>query len=156
MFIGRTDTESETPVLWPPDSKNWLLGKDPDAGKIWGQEEKGTTKDDTVGWHHWLNGYEFEQAPEVSDGQGTWCTAVHGSQSQTRLSNWTELINCYRKPPHGKAGSNEHRNGSGLGGNMVILVIQDIHVKRDYIRDLQRLCSLSWVSNIPGFPCLVY
>ena len=60
IFIGRTDAEAETPILWPPDVKNWLTGKDPDAGKDWGQEEKGTTEDEMVGWHHWLNGHEFE------------------------------------------------------------------------------------------------
>ena len=60
IFIGRTDAETETPVLWPPDVKNWLIGKYPDAGKDWGQEEKGTTEDKMVGWHQWLNGHEFE------------------------------------------------------------------------------------------------
>ena len=60
VFIGGTDVEAETPVLWPPDVKSWLIWKDPDAGKDWGQEEKGTTEDEMVGWLHWLNGYEFE------------------------------------------------------------------------------------------------
>ena len=60
IFIGRTDGEAETPVLWPPDVKNWLIWKDPDARKDWRQEEKGTTEDEMVGWHHWLNGHEFE------------------------------------------------------------------------------------------------
>ena len=60
LFIGRADAEAETPVLWPPDVKNWLIGKDPDAGKDWRWEEKGTTEDEMVGWHHWLNGHEFE------------------------------------------------------------------------------------------------
>ena len=79
IFIGRTDPEVETPILWPPDAKNWFTGKDPDAGKDWRQEEKGMTEDETVGWHHWLNGHEFEQAPGVGDGQGglvccsSWC-----------------------------------------------------------------------------------
>ena len=59
IFIGRTDAEAETPILWPPDVKNWLIGKDPDAGKDWSQEEKGTTEDEMVGWHHWLSGHEF-------------------------------------------------------------------------------------------------
>ena len=59
MFIGRTDAEAETPILWPSDAKKWLLGKDPDAGKDW-RREKGTTEDEMVGWHHWLNGHEFE------------------------------------------------------------------------------------------------
>ena len=60
MFIGRTDAEAETPILWPPDAKSLLIGKDPDAGKEWGQEEKGMTEDEMVGWHHQLNGHEFE------------------------------------------------------------------------------------------------
>ena len=70
IFIGRTDAEAETPILWPPDVKNWLIWKDPDAGKGWRQEKKGTTEDEMVGWHCWLNGLEFEQAPGVGDGQG--------------------------------------------------------------------------------------
>ena len=70
MFIGRTDAEAEAPVLWPPDSKNWLTGKDPDAGKDWRQKEKGTTEDEGVGWHQRLSGQEFEQTPGVGDGQG--------------------------------------------------------------------------------------
>ena len=69
VFIGMTDVEVETPILWPPDVKNWLTGKDPDAGKDWGQEEMGKTVNEMVGWHHWLNGHEFEQAPGVGDGQ---------------------------------------------------------------------------------------
>ena len=60
VFIGRTDAEAETPVLWSPHGKSWLIGKDPDAGRDWGQEEKGTTEDEMVGWHHWLDGHEFE------------------------------------------------------------------------------------------------
>ena len=63
IFIGRTDAEAEAPILWPPNAKSWLIGKDPDAGKNWGQEEKGVTEDEMVGWHHRLNGHEFEQAP---------------------------------------------------------------------------------------------
>ena len=88
VFIGRTDAEAEAPILWVPDVKNWLTEKGPDAGKDWGWEEKVVTEG---GWHHWLNGHEFEQAPEVGDGQGQ-CAAVHGVvKSQTRLSDWTEL-----------------------------------------------------------------
>ena len=60
IFIGKTDAEAEIPILWPPDAKNWLIGKDLYAGKDWGQEEKGTTEDEMVGWHHWLHGHEFE------------------------------------------------------------------------------------------------
>ena len=67
IFIGRTNAEAETPTLWPPDAKNWLIWKDPDAGKDWRWEEKGMTEDEIVGWHHRLNGHEFEQAPGVGD-----------------------------------------------------------------------------------------
>ena len=70
MFTGRTDTEAEAPTLWPPDMKSQLIGKDPDAGKDWGQEEKGVTEDEMVGWHHQLNGHEFDQTPVNSEGQG--------------------------------------------------------------------------------------
>ena len=70
IFIGRTDAEAETPILWPPDSKNWLIWKDPDAGKYWRQEEKGTAEDEMVGWHHQLNGHEFKQALGDNEGQG--------------------------------------------------------------------------------------
>ena len=69
IFIGRTDAEAETPIFWPPDVKNWLLGKDPDAGKDWRQEEKGTTENEMAGWHHWLNGHEFEQDQGDDEGQ---------------------------------------------------------------------------------------
>ena len=71
IFLGRTDAEAETPIFWPPDVKNWLIGKDPDAGKDWRQEEKGTTEDEMVGWHHRLYGHEFEQTPGAGDGQGS-------------------------------------------------------------------------------------
>ena len=71
IFIGRTDAEAETSILWPPDVKNWLIGKDPDAGKDWRQEKKGTTEDEMVGWHHQLDGHEFEKALGVDDGQGS-------------------------------------------------------------------------------------
>ena len=70
IFIGRTDAEVEAPLLWPPDAKSQLIRKDPDTGKEWRQEEKGTTEDKMVGWHYWLNGHEFEQAPRDGDGQG--------------------------------------------------------------------------------------
>ena len=90
VFIGRTDVEAETPILCPPDAKCWLIGKDPDAGRDWGQEEKGTTEDEMVGWHHRLNGHGFGWTPGVGDGQGG---LVHGvAKSQTWLSDLTELI----------------------------------------------------------------
>ena len=94
VFIGRTDVEAETPILWPPDVKNWLIGKDPDAVKDWRWEEKWTTEDEMVGWYHWLNGHEFEQAPGVGDRQGNLaCYSPWGCKESntTELLNWTEL-----------------------------------------------------------------
>ena len=98
VFIGRTDVEAEAPILWPPDAKNWLTGKDPDAGKDWRQEEKGMTEDEMVGWHHWLNGHEFEQALGIGDGQGSRvCCSPWGRKESdmTEWLNWTELIYIY-------------------------------------------------------------
>ena len=93
-FIGRTDAEAETPMLWPPNAKNWLLRKDPYAGKDWGQEEKGITEDEIVGWHHWCCGHEFEQALGIGDGQGSLaCCSPWGLKEldMTEQLNWTEL-----------------------------------------------------------------
>ena len=92
IFIGRTDVEAETPILWPPDAKNWLTAKTPDAGEDW-RKENGMTENEKVGWHLWLNGHEFERAPGVDDGQGAWHAAVHRvTKSQTRLSNWSDWL----------------------------------------------------------------
>ena len=91
IFIERTDAEAEVLILWPPDVKNWPIGKDPDAGKDWRQEEKGTTEDEVVGWHPQLDEHEFEQALGISNGQGSLGATVHGiAKSQTWLSNWTD------------------------------------------------------------------
>ena len=94
VFIGRTDVEAETPLLWPPYVKSWLIRKDSDAGKDWGQEEKGMTEDKMVGWHHWLHGHEFGSTPGVGDGQGglAWCSPWGRKESDTTEGlNWTEL-----------------------------------------------------------------
>ena len=94
IFTGRTDAEGETPILWPPDAKNWMLWKDPDAGKDWRREEKGTTEDEKIGWHRQLNGHEFEWALRVGDGQGglVCCCPWGGKESNmTEQLNWTEL-----------------------------------------------------------------
>ena len=93
IFIGRTDAEAETPILWPPDAKSWLIWKDPDAGKDWEQEEKGMTEDEIVGWHHQLDGHEFEQALGVGDGQGSLaCYSPWGLKESdtTEWLNWTD------------------------------------------------------------------
>ena len=94
LGFGRNDAEAETPVLWPPHAKSWLIGKDPDAGRDWGQEEKGMTEDEMAGWHHQLYGHEFEWTPGVGDGQGGLaCCDSWGCKEPdtTERLNWTEL-----------------------------------------------------------------
>ena len=92
--FGRTDAEAETPVLWPPHVKSWLIGNDPDAGKDWGQEEKGTTEDEMAGWHHWLDAHEFGWTPGVGDGQGGLACCDSWGRKEldtTEWLKWTEL-----------------------------------------------------------------
>ena len=93
VFIGRTDDKAEIPILWPPDVKSWLIWKDPDARQDWREEEKGTAEDEMAGWHHWLDGHEFEQALRVRDGQGRLvCCSLWGRKEEdtTEWLNWTE------------------------------------------------------------------
>ena len=95
VFIGRTDAEAETPIFWSPDAESWLIWKDPDAGKDWRQEEKGTTEDEIVGWHHRHNGHEFEWTPGVGDGQrGLACYGPGGRREWDTPEglHWTEPI----------------------------------------------------------------
>ena len=106
IFIGRTDAEAETPILWPPDANNWLIWQDPDAGKDW-RQEKGTTEDEMVGWHHWLNGHEFEQALGVGEGQGSLACVRPWGHKESRHSwvtelnwNWVQLANSKYKSFH--------------------------------------------------------
>ena len=106
-FIGRTDAEAETLILWLPDVKNWLLGKDPDAGKYWKQKEKGTTEDEMVAWHYWLDGHEFEQAPGVGEGQGglaccsLWfCRVIHDWATELNLTSMGSLSLLLSNHPH--------------------------------------------------------
>ena len=99
ILIGRTDAKAEAPIRGPPDAKNWLIGKNSDARKDWRQEEKGMTEDKMVGWHHWLDGHEFDQAPGVGDGQESLaCCKVQAFpcwlQSQTQLRDWATTRNC--------------------------------------------------------------
>ena len=96
IFTGRTEAEAETPILWPPDVRNWLIGKDPDGGRDW-RQEKGTTEDKMAGWHHQVDGHEFEQALGVGDGQGSLaCCSPWGHRHGCAIElNWTEsLYNC--------------------------------------------------------------
>ena len=90
IFIWRTDAEAQAPILWPPDAKSQLIRKDPDAGKDWGQEEKGMTEDKMVGWHHWLDGYEFEQAREDGKGPGSLACCISWGLKESVM---TEQLN---------------------------------------------------------------
>ena len=102
-FFGRNDAEAETPVLWPPHVNSWLIGKDFDAGRDWGQEEKGRTEDEMAGWHHWLDGLEFEWTSGVGDGQGGLVCCDSWGRLQRVGHDWaTELMRiiCFVKGPH--------------------------------------------------------
>ena len=91
IFTGKTDVEAEAPILWPPDAKSRLIGKNPDVRKDWGQEEKGTTEDEMVGWHLWLSGHEFEQTPGDGEGQGSLVCCSPWSNKDSDTTEW--LIN---------------------------------------------------------------
>ena len=102
--FGRNDAKAEALVRWPPHAKSWLIGKDSDAGRDWGQEEKGTTEDEMAAWHHWLDGLSLGELWELVMDREAWHAAIHGvAKSRTRLSNWTELNwsrkNCIIRPP---------------------------------------------------------
>ena len=92
LNIGRTEAEAETPILWPPDVKDWLTRKDPDGGKDWRREEKGTTEDEMAGWHHRLNRHEFEQAPAVDDGQGSLACCSPWGRKELTITEWLNYI----------------------------------------------------------------
>ena len=94
MFIGRTGAEAAAPIFWPPDAKNWLIGEDPDAGKDWRKEEKRVIENEMVGWHHWLNGHEFEQTLGVGDGQASLacCSTWVAESDMTKGLNWLKWV----------------------------------------------------------------
>ena len=114
IFLARTDDKAETPVLWPPHEKSWLIGKDSDAGRDWGQEEKGTTEDEMAGWHHQLDGREFEWTLGVGDGQGGLaCCDSWGCKEldTTEQLTWTELYHwLWHKKSNSKWWLNDHIN----------------------------------------------
>ena len=104
IFIVRADAEAETLILWLPDAKNWLFGKDPDAGKYWRQEEKGATEDEMVGWHHWLDGHELEPAQGVGDGQGSLaCCSLWGGKESDTSEQLNSLTEDAQRPQGGQA-----------------------------------------------------
>ena len=113
IFIGRTD--AEVPILWPPDAKSRLTGKDPYAGKDWGQEEKGVIEDKMVGWHHWLNGHEFEQTQGDSEGQGSLVCCSSWGRKKSDLTEW---LNNNNKSPYFLILKIEHQGSKRLNGNL--------------------------------------
>ena len=94
IFFGRTGAEAETPIFWPSDVKSWLIRKDPDTRKDWGQQEKGTTQDEMVGWQHWLNGHEFEQGLGVGDGQGSLACYSPWGHKESDTTEWLNWIDA--------------------------------------------------------------
>ena len=116
VFIGRTDAEAETPILWPPHVKSWLIGKAPDAGRNWRQEEKGTTEDEMAGWHHWLDGHEFGWTPGAGDGQGglVCCDSWGCKELDT-----TERLNWYL------SGSDSFLRGEGNGNPLQYFCLEN-------------------------------
>ena len=120
VFIGRTDVEAETPILQPPDAESWLIWKDPDAGKDWGQEEKGTTEDEVAGWHHRLNWHGFRWTLVIGDGQGGLvCCSSCGCKEldTTEWLNWTEwyLLVCVTEAGELTLSGHVGSKGKGLG-----------------------------------------
>ena len=98
VFIGRTDVEAETPILWPPHAKTWLIGKDPDAGRDWGQEEKRTTEDEMARWHHRLDRHEFEWTPGVGDGQGGLACCDSWGHKESDMTEWLNWLTDWMSP----------------------------------------------------------
>ena len=122
MFVGRADPEAETLILWPPHAKSWLIGKDSDAGRDWGQEEKGTTEDEMAGWHHWLNAHQFGWSPGVGDGQGglaCWDSWGCKQSHMTEWLNWTELRQHIKKQKYYFSNKGLSIQGYGLSSSHV-------------------------------------
>ena len=132
-FFGRNDAKAETPVLWPPHAKSWLIGKDSDAGRDWGQEEKGMIEDEMAGWHHWLDGHESEWTPGVGDGQGglACCDSWgHKELDTTERLNWTEVL------PRSQSGSVNSGNWWWTGRPGVLQFMGSQRVGHDWATEL--------------------
>ena len=144
VIIGRTDPEAETPILWPPDVKSWLIWKDPDAGKDWRQEEKGTTEDEMVGWHYWLNGHGFGWTLGVGDEQGglACCGSWgHKESDTTERLNWTESVSWWRAKWHAFSAlyNNQHQ---ALAWLLTVFLFNYKHPSFSERR--QRCCLVLW------------
>ena len=143
VFTGRTGTKAEIPIIWPPDAKGPTNRKDPDAGEDCGQKEKGTTEDDMVRWHHWLNAHEFEQTPRDRRRQRSWACSMQSmeSQSQTGLSNWTRTNNCAYYlllwPGWVTTLKGLRLNGCNYSNS-------DVELRLGIYRNLQQLCLKKW------------
>ena len=144
IFIGRADVEAEAPIFWPPDVKNWLTGKDPDAGNNQGQEEKGTTEGEMVGWHHWLDGHEFEQALGVGDGQG-------GLVS--RLSDWTDVYSYHLLLDHIQFTLIDGPNSPGSYA-ILFFITSDFAFMTRHIHNGQQISSFICWCILQLLPCL--
>ena len=136
MFFGRTDAKAESPILWPPHAKSWLIGKDSDAGRDWGQEEKGMTEDEMAGWHHRLVGHEFGWTPGVGDGQGglACCNSWDCKElDMTERLNWTEV-------------SSNHNYHWKKSGSVSRAVVFDFLWPHGLIRGILQARILEWVA----------
>ena len=164
IFIGRTDAEAETPILWLPDAKNWFIGKDPEAGKDWRREEKGTTEGETVGWHHWRDGYKSEKAQGVGDGLGSLvcCSPWGHKELDTTIccfvffwSDWTDwlmsllchlmisLISSVGRQRKNKKENQKEKEGARRAGREIRGTGQSENTQRSWF---------SWHSTWPGLP----
>ena len=149
IFIGRPDVEAEAPIFWPPVVKNWLFGKNPDAGKDWRQKEKGITEGEMVGWHHWLNGYEFEQALGNGEGQGNLaCCSLWGLKKldTSELLNNNRWYKCALKmESHGIKPTGRHINDFNL--NIINYHVKIIIVSHHYHNKLPQQVGLKEKKN---------
>ena len=141
VFIGRTDVEAETPILWPPDAIGWLIWEDPDAGKDWGQEENGTKEDEMVGWHHQHNGHGFGWTLGIGDGQGglVCCSSWGHKESDTTELNWTELSSCLNKNVAERSVLEFHKAASRIDLNTILIskkLLNVVNVNLKYIHTI--------------------